>query len=432
MKDFIKKGLGALIPGGEKVTDKNSPQYIKEKEQARSPDPKVRKKLASKKSTRPEILYYLAADSDPDVRRAVAQNVATPSQADVVLAKDGSVDVRIALAKRLMDLLPNLSDSKQAQLYSYAVNALGTLARDEVLKVRIALSTTLKDKTYTPPQVASQLARDAEQEVAEPMLRFCVALSDEDLLEIISGHPAPWVLTAIASRDVVNEAVSDAIIDIDELESSTALITNNGARIGQRSLEIIVEKAATIPQFQEPLVKRTSLPASLAAELAIFVDSSLLRYLEKRSDYDAKTREEIVSTVRRRIEFEERIGNKSELPKRIIELHKAGQLTEDIIGDAISWREHEFVKMSLALLAQVPQEVVDKIITTGAPKPIVALIWRAGLSMRMAIKVQQEMARIPQREVLLAKGGTDFPLDEKDMLWQLDFFGVKEPKKKLN
>ena len=157
------------------------------------------------------------------MRRAVALNEATPSQADVVLAKDGSVDVRIALAKRLMDLLPNISESKQAQLYSYAVNALGTLARDEVLKVRIALSTILKDKTYTPPQVASQLARDAEQEVAEPMLRFCVALSDDDLLEIISGHPAPWVLTAIASRDVVNELVSDAIIDVDELESSTHL-----------------------------------------------------------------------------------------------------------------------------------------------------------------------------------------------------------------
>lgn len=431
MKDLIKRGLGSLF-SGPKVTDKDSPEYQREKEQARSEDPKIRKKLAAKKSTRPEILYYLAGDSDPEVRRAVALNKMTPSQADVILAKDGAVDVRLALAKRLMDLLPNVSADKQSQLYAYAVNALATLARDEVLKVRIALSTTLRDKTYAPPQVASQLAKDAEREVAEPMLRFCVALSDEDLLEIIAEHPAPWVLSAIATRDVVNEPVSDAIVDTDDVDATALLIDNSGARINMTTLEVIVEKASNIPAFHEPLVKRKSLPAKLASELALFVDTSLLRYLEDRSDYDEKTREEIVSTVRRRIEFEAKIGDKSQMPRSVIEMAQKGQLNEEMVSDAIAWREFHFVELSLSVLAQVPVEIVQKIIKTEAPKPIVALCWRAGLPMRTAIKIQQEIVKLPTKEVLLAKGGTDYPLEDKDMLWQLDFFGIKGQKKMMN
>lgn len=428
MKEIIQRGLDALNLS-KKTTDKNSPAYEAEKEKARSEDPKIRKKLAEKATTRPEILYYLAGDDDVEVRKAVAKNRATPSQADIMLAKDGVIDVRLALAKRLMDLMPNISEEKQSQLYSYAVNSLATLARDEVLKVRLALSSTLKDKTYTPPQIASQLARDAEREVAEPMLQFCVMLSDDDLLEIISDHPSPWVLLAIATRDQVAETVTDALISTQDAPAGAALIKNEGAKFSKETLETVVEKAALIPSWQEPLVTKKSLPASLAEELAMFVDSSLLRYLEKRADYPVEIRDNIVSTVRRRIDFESKISNKGDsLQHNVLSLYKEGALDEEIIGDAIAWRQFEFVKLSLAVLAEVQDNIVESIVGTQAAKPIISLCWRAGLSMRMAHKIQVEMVRVQPKDVLLPRGGTDYPMSETDMNWQLDFFGVSDPK----
>jgi hypothetical protein len=60
-----------------------------------------------------------------------------------------------------------------------------------------------------------------------------------------------------------------------------------------------------------------------------------------------------------------------------------------------------------------------------APKPIVALCWRAGLSMRFALRLQQEMAQIPHLDLIYPRGGTDYPLSEREMTVQLDFLGLK-------
>lgn len=427
MKEWISKAIAGL----GKPTEKDSPQYKKEREQARSDDPKVRKKLATKAKTRPEILYYLAGDDDEAVRRAVAKNKSTPMKADVLLAQDKSVDVRMVLAKRLMDLLPNVSLDEHSQLYSFTVGALATLARDEVLKIRLALSSTLKDKVYTPNVIASRLAKDAEQEVAEPILRFCVALSDEDLLEIIADHPSSWVLTAIADRDQVNESVTDAIIETENEGAGSVLIQNEGAKFFPQTLEMVVEKASEITAWQESLVKRKSLPVQLARELANFVDLSLFRYLEKRSDFDKQTREEIVSVVRRRIEFENAIGgqvDKNNLHNQVFSLYKEGRLKDELIGDALSWRQFDFVYASLAVLTKSPEEIIRKIIESKKAKPIVALCWGAGLSMRTAVKIQTDLALVPRQEVVLARGGTDYPLEEKELIWQLDFLGLSEGK----
>ena len=47
--------------------------------------------------------------------------------------------VKIALIKRLTGLLPDLSQDQYAHLYAFAAQALGILALDEVLKVRLVV-----------------------------------------------------------------------------------------------------------------------------------------------------------------------------------------------------------------------------------------------------------------------------------------------------
>lgn len=433
MKDWLKKGLG-VFSSDSNVTEKHSAEYNKEKELSQSSDPKVRRKLAKKKTARPEILYYLADDKDESVRKEIARNTGTPMQASPILAEDTSEDVRLILAKKLTKLLPSLDEDRQSEIYAFATKALVTLARDEVLKVRLALSSSLKDKAYTPPPVAARLAKDAEKKVAEPMLRFCIALEDEDLLEIIKDYPKPWVLSAIAERETVSESVSDAIIEHEDVPSGQKLIGNAGARFFKKTLESIVEKAARIPEWQAPLVERKNLPANLAKNLANFVDKSLLGYLEKRSDYDKKTKKEILTTVRRRIDFENNVagGNKAKIKKKVHALFKEGALKDELIQDALSWSHKDFVFEVIAVKAGITSKRVKEIMETAKPKPIVALCWKAELSMRLAVKIQTELARVPQKEILLAKGGLDYPLTEEEINWQLDFLGLKTAKNKLH
>ncbi len=383
-----------------------------------------RKNLALSPKTHPEILYFLSADRDPDVRLAVASNSATPLQASALLAKDPSLDVRLALAGRLTRLLPGLSDDQQSQLYAFTVQALGILAEDEVLKIRKALSTALKDFAKAPPRVAGQLARDIEREVSEPILRFCVALSDDDLLDILSGHPEPWVISAIAGRETVSDPVALGIIDSNDVPAGTALIKNKGANFSEETLRKIVEKARNLPEWHEPIVMRKELSLDIAAQLSGFVSATVMAFLEKRTDFDAAMRKEIAGLVARRIQYRKEAAQHKTPEQQVAHYAQAGRLTADIVRDALAWGEKDFVTAAMAYMARIPLPVVKKMLATKSAKPAVALSWRVGLPMRTAIEVQKDLAGVPPAEILYAKGGTDYPLDDAEIRWQLEFFGI--------
>ncbi len=399
--------------------------YEAEKNIALSDNVKDRLKVAKNPQTHQEILFYMAqADGNAEVRLAVARNKATPVQASEVLSKDKSEDVRLALAGRLATLLPDLSRDKQGQLYKFAVEALGNLALDEVLKVRVALSSALKECADTPPSVAGQLARDVEREVSEPILRFCVALSDDDLLDILKSHPASWAVQAVASRPQIAAPVSQAVIDTNDIAAGRILMENKGADISLETLKDIVEKSRQYPEWQKPIAMKKALSPELIRELAGFVDLSVRNVLLERTDFDAGLMQDVSTTVQRRIDFMGQAGNET-LEQRVLRLYKAGKLNDEIFGDALSMRDKDFVSIGLAALLKTSKENIDKIFAMGAAKPVVAICWKAGLSMRFALRLQQDMAKVPHTELIYPRGGTDYPLSEADIKWQLEFLGFQ-------
>jgi len=401
--------------------------YGEQKEALQSAQTKERMTLAKNSKTNKEILYFLA-EQDPDakVREAVAKNKGMPVQVAPILAEDQDVDVRLALAARLVDLLPDLSNDKHSQLYAFAVQAMGTLALDEVLKIRKALSSTLKDHAHTPPKIAGQLARDLEREVSEPILRFCAALSDDDLLDILKGHPASWVVEAVASREDVSESVSEAVIETRDEPGGRVLIGNEGANITVSLLQQIVEMARNFPEWQKPMALRKSLPVSIAKQMAEFVDESVRKILMTREDFDEDVTEEIASVFRRRMDFAaEEDTDQISVEERLKKMVKDGTLNEEAVSDAVAMRDREFVYAAIAYMTKSDVQSVQKIFEMQAPKPIVALAWHAGLSMRSAFQLQKEVGHISPKELIYPKAGTDYPLSDDDLNWQLEFLGLK-------
>lgn len=383
--------------------------------------------LAKDTQTYKEILYYLAEHDPSDkVRQAVAKNNATPLQVAPIQAVDPNVDVRLALAARLVKLLPDLSQDRHSQLYAFTVQALGTLALDEVLKVRKALAETLKDHAHCPPQIAMQLAKDLEREVAAPILKFCVTLSDADLLEIVQQHPASWAVEDIARRRKIPPLISAAIVDKKNDAANQILLNNAGADIPQDALEMIVERAREFPEWHQPLATHKMLSKRAALYLAAFVDKTIQSMLMARRDFDAETTQEITQVVRRRVEFEEDWQAKDETPQtRALRLYKQGQLNESVLSDALAIRAYDFVIEALALLANAPRASIDRAIELKAPKPFVAICWKGGIGMRLCLRLQQEIVRIPHKDLLYPKGGTDYPMSDEELNWQLDFLGLK-------
>jgi uncharacterized protein (DUF2336 family) len=401
--------------------------YERDKRLAADPDVQVRRGIARSRSARPEILYYLASDAAASVRREIAANERTPAQADLLLVRDPDEAVRADLARKVAALLPNLSADEQSQARERVIEMVSTLARDAAVRVRQVVAETLKDVANAPADVIRQLADDIELVVAEPVLRWSPLLTDDDLLEIIGGRPIPGAVAAIAQRAGVSGAVADAIVAADDEAAVAALLANSSAQIREETLDLIVERAPARASWHPGLVSRPVLPARLVKRIASFVAATLLRTLEQRSDLDPQTRAAVSAEVGRRLDdVPAPPAEQTETAEEFVAKLKAqGALDEDAVFAAMSDGKRAVVKAALAVLSGVGDAAVDKIMSSHSAKGIVALVWKSGLSPRLASQIQLRLGGIPPRQVLSARGGESWPLSAEDMRWHLEFFGAR-------
>jgi uncharacterized protein (DUF2336 family) len=397
--------------GGADIT------YDQAKEMARADDVRVRCELAGRNDVRPEILYFLAEDPDPEVRRAIAANAATPHHADLILASDGDVDVRSTLAGKIAALAPSLTGDQRGKVSEMAFEAMMLLARDEVVRVRRVLSETLQDMTDAPPEVILKLARDAELAVSGPVLEFSPVLTDDDLLSIIESELPRGALGAIAKRAGLGQGPAHAIAETLDEQAVAELLGNESAQIREETLDLIIDHAPEFESWHAPLVERPVLPAQAIRRISEFVAANMLEVLENRDDLDMETAALVREEVERRL-----ADGEGETPdSRARALFDDGSLDGDAVAEALEAGDRAFVKAALALLSDLPADVIDKAVSTGSVKGTVALAWKAGLSPRLATDLQMKLSFVPAPDVLHPKGGEDYPLSDQDMEWQLDF-----------
>ena len=404
--------------------------YEEAKKLARHGDDEARRLLAARKDIEPEILVFLAGDSSADVRRTIAANLATPRQADLVLAKDADEDVRTGLAENIAKVAPGLSASEKDQVRKAAHETLEILARDQLTRVRQILSEALKDIADAPPEIIKGLALDDELVVSGPVLEFSPVLTDDDFLEIIEKGPAGGGLGAITRRSQVNESVADALADTDDDEAIADLLSNPSAQLREETLDGLIDRADSVELWHAPLAGRPNLPGGAAVRLANFLAANLLDVLKQRQDLDAETLEAVKSVVHRRLGDDAPEGDggdqdflSSEAPIGVTErLYEAGRLDLKVIERALNANDYGFVLAALVVRSNQPEAAVKEIFSTHHVKGIVALAWKAKLSMKLAVLMQQRMVRIAPTEMLKVAEGHEFPLGDDEMNWQLEFF----------
>lgn len=409
------------------MTDRPGPErptiaYERAKALAASPDASTRADLALRPETPPELLYYLADDDDPLVRRAVAYRAETPVQAASRLARDSDTDVRVLLSRKLARVLPHLTGPEHAAIRDLAHHALTMLAADQVVRVRAALAGALRDVAVAPPALVAQLARDVARDVAEPILRGCVTLPDEELLAIIAAQPVPWVLEAIARRDHVSPPVADAVAASGDAVATASLLANPGAAISDGAMTRLVAKPLAV-FGRGGTAAKPLLPPSLLGKLAGIVEDSIRGELAGQG-FDKSDRQEVVEVTRRRLDWARDYVKREAPDAKAARLKAEGKLDENAVWDALSWGDKPFVREALALRGDLPADLVQRIIDTQSARAITALAWRAGLSMRCA-RLLQLKSGLPPTKLLNARHGIDYPMTEAEMRWQLELFGVE-------
>ncbi len=383
--------------------------------------------LASRTDAGDDVLTFLAHNGAPATRRAVAANMAAPAQVNRHLAEDDEEDVRAELARKIARLMPGLSKREAEHIQHLTIETLERLAADQVPKVRAILAEEIKHLDNIPKHIIDALARDVEETVHVPILEYSPLLSDADLVEIIAEGKVHSVLAAIARRKPLSPNVSDAVVSSLDIPAVAALLANPDAAIRERTLDAIIDQAERISVWQDAVCVRADLSRRAIRRLASFVSTELIERLCSRHGLDEETKVHLNRQLRARYDEQDHAPSRDTSAADEVEAAaKAGRLDDAFIESAAEEGKREAVVLALARLAKLQDSVVRRMLMTRSAKPITALVWRAGLSMRSAFKIQRFVMKLPADELLPARNGTFFPLAEEEMRWHLNYFGVPE------
>jgi uncharacterized protein (DUF2336 family) len=245
------------------------------------------------------------------------------------------------------------------------------------------------------------------------------------LIEIIAGATAQYALDAIARRRPLSGEVSDVIVSSLDIPAVAALLANPHAEIREQTLDKLAESAERIEDLHHPLTLRTDLSMRTLRRLASFVGTALLESLTIRDGLDEDTKVFLNRRLRTRLKKDDsRDPVFTDAVNAVALAVQDGYLDDEFVETVADAGNKEAVIVALATLAQVPPPIVRRIIEAHSAKAIVALVWRARLSMRVAFKIQAFVARLTPKECLAARNGKDFPLSEDEMRWQLSYFDV--------
>jgi uncharacterized protein (DUF2336 family) len=383
-----------------------------------------RRRVAASHDVAPEILFYLASDTAPEVRREIASNGGAPPHADLLLARDADGDVRCQIARKVGRLAPGLSEEARERAGALILETLEVLARDALPRVRAILADELKHATGVPAPLIERLARDGDATVAAPVLEFSPLLAEDFLVELIRGGAAGAQLAAIARRDALGAAASDAIVARDDTNAIAQLLENRSAQVREETLDALVARAAPVAEWHAPLVRRPALSQSAIRRLSEFVADSLIETLANRADLMPATAEIVRARVRERL-GQQAAGTFSDdatLIARAQALAADGALDGSSILHALGAGERPFAMAQLAVLAGLPLGAVEKAVSLKSAKGVVAIAWKAGLGTEHATQLQLRLARIAPSAALGPGPGGRFPLGEDEMRWQLDYF----------
>lgn len=415
------KGQNAALPPVEgNMTRDEVLALLEQRAQA------AQSELASQTDAGEDVLHYLAQNGAVATRRAVAANPGAAPHTNRHLADDVDDDVRLELARKIARLMPDLERDEARHLHALTIETMERLARDQLPRVRAVLAESIKSLDCIPKYIVLTLARDAESMVAAPILEYSPLLSDTDLIEIIATAKVEEIIAAVARRKPVSPDVADAIVASLDIPAIATLLANPDAKVREKAMENIVEQAEKIEEFQQPLTMRSDLSKRAIWRLASFVGASLIEQLMMRYGLDEEIKHQLNKELRARLQegSQKEVTPLDKAKKDVAAAQEAGKLDEAFVDKAANAGQRDTVVLALSALAKVPEATVRKIIQSGSPKPAVALVWHAGLSMRVAFKIQSFVMKLTASELLPARAGVHFPMTEDEMRWHLSYFDV--------
>lgn len=269
------------------------------------------------------------------------------------------------------------------------------MAKDVALRVRAALSDSLKANPNIPHDVAISLAQDVE-EIALPFIEVSTVLTDADLIEIVKSGSAERQ-TAVARRPAVSEGVADVLVEKGAEKAVAALMANERAAVTAKAMGRALDRFPTSAAVQTPLVNRSKLPVTVAERLVHIVSEKLRDQLVAKHELPVDLATDIVLQSREKATYALVGGaGEGELFALVDQLRRGGRLTPSLLLRSLCLGDLPFFEAAMASMAQIPVSNARLLIHDAGRHGLKPLAEKAGLpqslypAMRVAIDIAHE------------------------------------------
>lgn len=280
------------------------------------------------------------------------------------LAQSHTSDERRELLRRATEVLDARGHAAAEQ--ADIDELLAAAAEDYAAHVRAGIAELVAASPLFP-RTANRLALDDIQ-VAEPVLKHAVTLTDETLLKVIEFKSQDHLM-AVTKRRALGERVSHALVQRGDDHVVASLLGNAGADIGQTTYETIAVRAEDSRVLQAPLARRKDVPLELLTGLYLRVEAGLRREILEKFETVPQAELDMAFLRGRqhvRDTFRAVMKDFEAAKKRIAVLEKQGQLKPATLATLLreGMPSRPAFLVAFARLADVEIDLVERVVET--------------------------------------------------------------------
>ncbi len=236
------------------------------------------------------------------------------------------------------------------------------LVKDVELKVREALSDSLKNNRNLPSDIVKTLINDTET-VSLPFIKYYSDLTQEDIISIIDAQNVNKQ-KAVAMRKNLPGDISQYIAEKCPEEVIGVLISNESAQIEENTYHLIVDRFPESENIKQNMVYRSELPVSIIEKIVYSLSEELQRRLVFNHNLPNNIASDIVEQVKEKatLKISEEYSSDKQIEELIHQLYTSNRLTSTLVVRSICMGDLKFFEYALVYLSNTPITEVRKIL----------------------------------------------------------------------
>lgn len=315
----------------------------------------------------------------------------------------GSAERRIRTLQRVTDLFVFGSSHFSKEHLMVFDTVFIHLIADIEQSARVTLAGRLAEVENAPPQVIRTLAFDDEIKIAGPVLSQSEQLDNVSLVENARTKSQDHLL-AISRRRVIPETVTDVLVERGNREVALSTAQNAGAKFSETGYVRLVKRSERDDELARAVGSRPEIPRQQFLKLLTSASHAVRMALEKAHPGFAREIRDVVAEVAGAIQAKTVTASHdyADAQALIASMQAAGRFDESSVEAFARAGKFEEVAAALAVLCDLPIEVVERAMVQEGTEAILIIAKAIGLpwSAARAVLMLSSSKRVMPEHIL--------------------------------